>query len=98
MQICQWMEAMKDELRYMQDNEVWDLVRLSNGVKIVGCKWLFKIKRDSKGNVERVEAKLVSKGFTQTESIYFNETFRFILSMFAQIDLELHWMDVKTAF
>lgn len=90
MQICQWMEAMKDELRYMQDNEVWDLVRLSNGVKIVGCKWLFKIKRDSKGNVERVEAKLVSKGFTQTEGIDFNETFRFILSMFAQIDLELH--------
>ncbi|RVW45632.1 Retrovirus-related Pol polyprotein from transposon TNT 1-94 [Vitis vinifera] len=42
---------MKDEMKSMKDNGVWDLVELPEGVKPIGCKWIFKTKRDSKGNI-----------------------------------------------
>jgi len=64
---------MKDEMKSMQDNDVWNLVKLPKGVKPIGCKWIFKTKRDSKGNVERYKARLVAKGFTQKEDIDYNK-------------------------
>ena len=54
----------EDELRSMSTNKVWDLVEISDGVKLVGCKWVYKTKRDSKGKDERFKARLVAKGFT----------------------------------
>ena len=67
-----WIEAIEDELRSMSTNEVWDLVEIPDGVKQVGCKWVYKTKRDSKGKVERFKARLVAKGFTQKEGIDYN--------------------------
>ena len=55
---------MNEEYKSMQDNQVWDLVPLPEGKKPIGCKWIFKTKRDSEGNVERYKARLVAKGFT----------------------------------
>ena len=52
---------MKEELKSMNDNEVWDLVELPKEIKIVGCKWIFKTKHDSKGNIEIYKARLVAK-------------------------------------
>lgn len=60
-----WIDAMNDELKSMDQNKVWDIVELPEGYKIVRCKWLFKTKHDSKGNIERYKARLVAKGFTQ---------------------------------
>ncbi|KAL6331379.1 hypothetical protein AAG906_011316 [Vitis piasezkii] len=102
-----WIEAMKEEMKSMKDNGVWDLVELPEGVKPIGCKWIFKTKRDSKGNIVRYKARLVAKGFTQKEGIDYKETFspvsskdsfRIIMALVAHYDLELHQMDVKTAF
>nr|CAN65883.1 hypothetical protein VITISV_017046 [Vitis vinifera] len=70
-----WIEAMNEEYKSMQDNKVWELVPLPVGTKPIGCKWIFKTKRDSNGNVERYKTRLVAKGFTQKEGIDFKETF-----------------------
>ncbi|XP_073107248.1 uncharacterized protein [Elaeis guineensis] len=59
-----WYNAMKDEMNSMASNRVWDLVELPKGVKAIGCKWVFKTKKDSLGNIERYKARLVAKGFT----------------------------------
>ena len=76
-------------------------------MKPISCKWIFKTKRDSKGNTKRYKARLVAKGFTQREGINYNESFspvsskdlfRIIMALVAHFDLELHQMDVKTAF
>ena len=102
-----WIDAMNEEIKSMHDNDVWDLVQLPEGLKPIGCKWIFKIKRDSKGNTQRYKARLVAKGFTQCEGIDYNETFspvsskdsfRIIMALVAHFNLELHQMDVKTAF
>ncbi|KAL5815400.1 hypothetical protein ACOSQ4_026041 [Xanthoceras sorbifolium] len=102
-----WYNAMIDEMSSMKSNKVWDLVELPNGAKAIGCKWVFKTKKDSLGNIERYKARLVAKGFTQKEGIDYTETFspvskkdslRVILALVAQFDFELQQMDVKTAF
>ena len=98
---------MNEEIKSMKDDDVWDLVPLPEVVKPIGCKWIFKTKRDSKGDVERYKARLVAKGYTQKEGIDYKETFspvsskdsfRTIMALVAHFDLELHQMDVKTAF
>ncbi|RVW85342.1 Retrovirus-related Pol polyprotein from transposon TNT 1-94 [Vitis vinifera] len=102
-----WYNAMKNEMSSMRCNDVWDLVELLNGVKTIGCKWVFKTKKDSLGNIERYKARLVAKGFTQKEGIDYTETFSpvskkdslcIILALVAHFDLELQQMDVKTTF
>jgi Reverse transcriptase (RNA-dependent DNA polymerase) len=59
-----WIKAMDKEIKSMYDNKVWDIILLSEGVKPISCKWIFKTKKDSKGNVERYKARLVAKRFT----------------------------------
>ena len=102
-----WIDAMNEEYKSMQDNDARDLYPLFEGMKPIGCKWIFKSKRDSKGDIERYKAHLVAKGFTQKEDIDFKETFspvstkdsfRTVMALVAYFDLELHQMDAKTAF
>ena len=57
-----WLEAMQDKMRSMSTNSVWDLEKIPKGAKTVGCRWVYKIKYDSKGNVERFKVRLVAKG------------------------------------
>ena len=91
----------------MAENNVWDLIEFSEGFKWVGCKWVFKTKRDSNGNIEWFKVRLIAKGYTQKDDIDYKETFspvskkdslRIIMALVTQYDLELHQMDVKTAF
>jgi len=70
-----WLDAMKDELKSMTHNDVWDLVELPKECKRVGCKWVFKTKHDFQGNIERYKARFVAKGFTQKYGIDYKETF-----------------------
>jgi hypothetical protein len=54
-----WHEAMEEELRSMSSNDVWDLVEIPNGAKRVSCKWVYKIKYDSKEKIKRFKVRLV---------------------------------------
>ncbi|KAL6329782.1 hypothetical protein AAG906_037488 [Vitis piasezkii] len=80
-----WYNAMKDEMNSMANNQVWDLVELPKCAKVIGCKWVFKTKRDSSGNIERYKARL-------------KDSFWIIMALVAHFDMELHQMDVKTTF
>ena len=98
---------MKFELDSMYSNQVWDLVKVPNGIKPVGCKWVYKRKRGIDGNVETFKARLVVKGYTHKKGIDYGETFsliamlkssRILLSIAAHYDYEIWKMDVKNAF
>ena len=102
-----WEEAIQVEYQSLLDNQTWTLVPLPEGRKTVGCKWIFRHKLGADGNIERFKARLVAKGFTQTYGIDYNETFapvaklqslRLLLAIAAIEDLEVHQMDVKSAF
>jgi hypothetical protein len=59
-----WLEAMEDEMRSMSTNRVWDLEEIPKRAKTVDCKWVYKTKCDSKGNIEIFKARLMAKCFT----------------------------------
>ena len=60
-----WVKAMKSELDSMYSNQVWDLVKVPNGIKSIGCKWDYKRKRGIDGKVENFKARLVAKEYTK---------------------------------
>ena len=103
----EWMNAMDNEIKSLKKHNVWELVELPEGRKTVGCKWIYKLKHDENGNIERYKARLVAQGFSQREGVDYDETFspvvrfesiRTVLALAAQFGLSLHQMDVKTAF
>ena len=91
----------------IKENQVWKWLELLKRLKAIGNKWVLTVKRKEDGIIERYKARLVAKGYTQNEGINYDETFssivrfvliRLILAIVASLDLELHQMDVKTAF
>ena len=102
-----WQRAMDEEIASLYANSTWELERLPDGAKALPVKWVYKVKRDAKGNIERYKARLVVKGFMQEEGIDFTEvyapvskhtTLRAFLAEVAACDMELQHLDVKTAF
>ena len=78
-----------------------------NNKNIIGCKWVFKIKRNVDGEVDRFKARLVAQGYSQEAGVDFNEVFapvarynyiRSVLAISNQLNLDVHQMDVKSAF
>ena len=91
----------------MYDNQVWTLIDPPEGLKTIGCKWVFKKKTDMDGNVHAFKARLVAKGFKQTHDIDYDKTFspvtilksiRILLAIPAYYDYKIWKMDVKIAF
>ncbi|KAK8590170.1 hypothetical protein V6N12_024552 [Hibiscus sabdariffa] len=70
-----WLEAMRSEMDSMSNNQVWTLVEQPEGIKPIGCKWVFKKKTDMDGNVQTYKGRLVAKGFRQIHGIDYDETF-----------------------
>ena len=76
-----WDAAMDEDYRSLMANDTWDLVPLPKGRKLVICKWVYRTKYASDRSVERLKARLVSKGFSQVEGIDYNETFAPVTKM-----------------
>ena len=97
-----WLQAMKSKMQSMYDNQVRNLVDPPKGAKVIGCKWVHKIKHDM-----TFKSRLVAKGFKQTHGIDYDETFspvvilksiRILLAIAAYYDYKIWKMDVKIAF
>ena len=99
--------AMEEEMESLAKNNTWDLVELPEGRSVVGCKWVFKLKRKVDGSIERYKARLVATGYSQVEGIDFHEIFspvvklvsiRTVLALTVLLNLESEQLDVKTTF
>ncbi|KAG8472686.1 hypothetical protein CXB51_034612 [Gossypium anomalum] len=102
-----WRRAVEEEICALEKNATWTITDLPQGKKAVGCKWIFAVKYNSNGSIQRYKARLVARGFTQTYGIDFTETFapvaklntiRVLLSLAVNCDWKLHQLDVKNAF
>jgi hypothetical protein len=70
-----WREAMDDEYQVLIENKTWHLVPPSSTHNIIDCKWVYRIKKNADGTIDRYKARLVAKGFKQRYGIYYEETF-----------------------
>ena len=60
-----WRRAMSEEYDALIRNGTWELVPSDPSHNVVGCKWIFRIKRNFDGSIDRFKARLVAKGFHQ---------------------------------
>ncbi|XP_020577275.1 uncharacterized protein LOC110022585 [Phalaenopsis equestris] len=61
-----WRLAVMEEINALKRNNTWTVIDLPKDKKTVGCKWVFTVKFNADGSVERYKTRLVAKGFTQT--------------------------------
>ena len=85
-------------MKSLKINNVWALVDPPEGVKPIGCKWIFKRKRGTDGQVETYKAHLVAKGYRQRYDIDYGEmlspvamlkSIRIMLALAAHLDYEI---------
>ncbi|KAL0436247.1 UNVERIFIED_CONTAM: Retrovirus-related Pol polyprotein from transposon TNT 1-94 [Sesamum radiatum] len=102
-----WKEAINSEIESIMQNHTWELMDLPPGSTPLGCKWILKRKYKADGSIDKYKARLVAKGFKRKEGLDFFDTYspvtritsiRVLIAIAALYDLEIHQMDVKTAF
>ena len=102
-----WQEAMEEEHAALVAHGTWELEDKPAGANVVGCRWVFHLKRDSAGNIIQYKARLVAQGFSQVPGVDFFDTYapvakmaaiRTSLAISAERDYEIHQVDVKNAY
>lgn len=103
----EWCKAMDIEIVALEDNGTWLICSLPEGKQAVGCKWVFKIKLNADGTIERYKARVVAKGYTQQEGLDYVETFspvaklatvKLLLAVAAAKGWSLSQLDISNAF
>ena len=98
---------MQQEMEALWKNKTWFLVPKNQAMNVVGNKWVYRIKRNPDGTVQRLKARLVAKGFHQRPCIDFGETFspivkastvRIILTITVAKSWEIKQLDINNAF
>ena len=106
-QAADWRNAMHEEMRSLMSNGTWQVESVPANAKVLPVKWVYTVKRGADGQILRFKARLVAKGFHQVTGVDYNEVYapvskhaslRALLAIAAQQDLEIHHLDVKTAF
>lgn len=102
-----WKLAMQEDYHALQKNKTWSLIPLPLGKTAIGCKWVFSVKENLNGTIQRNKARLVAKGFRQREGIDFHETFspvvkptttRVLLSLALTHNWSIRKIDISNVF
>jgi histone deacetylase 1/2 len=102
----QWIMTEEEELNSLFKAGTWIVVDRSKRL-VVDSKWVYKIKQQADGLVERYKARLVARGFTQRSGYDFDEIFslvvryeslRLLFALFAQREWKSQQYDIKTTF
>lgn len=103
----EWTLVAQQEYEALMKNHTWDLVPLPADRKAVGCKWLFKLKKNPDGTIAWYKGRLVVKGYLQEAGIDFQDTFslvvkpmtiRVVLSLAIKLEWQLRQVDINNAF
>nr|GEU95260.1 putative reverse transcriptase, RNA-dependent DNA polymerase, Gag-polypeptide of LTR copia-type [Tanacetum cinerariifolium] len=101
-----YISAMNNEIEALNRNKTWIVTDLPPNRKDIGCKWVYKIKYKSNGEIETYKARLVAKGYSQREGIDYEETFslvkmvtvRCLIALVVKNQWDMYQLDVNNAF
>ena len=102
-----WIKAMDDEINSLRKNNTWKLEKIPRDRKVIGCKWVFKLKQIPGSKELKYKARLVAQGFSQHYGSDYNEKFapvvrpvtlRALLVVAGKRKLFVEHYDAKTAF
>jgi hypothetical protein len=65
-----WADAMDREIETLEQAGTWQTVTREANINLVDCKWIFHIKRNADGTINKHKARLVAQGFTQVYHIW----------------------------
>ena len=100
-------KAMNIEIQSLADNKTWVLTEIPKGSKALPCKWVYNIKTNPDGSIEKFKARLVIKVFNTRPREDIKQTFspvarmatiRSIQSIAASENMYLSQFDVSTVF
>lgn len=75
-QASEWKQAIHDEMTSLIQRTTWENIdHLPPGRRCIDSKWVFRLKKDCKGNISKYKARLVARGFSQQKGIDYNETY-----------------------
>lgn len=66
---------MEDEIGNCAEANTWSLVPCTPDMNMLGSKWVFRIKLNANGTLDKLKARLVAQGFDQEEGIDYLETY-----------------------
>jgi hypothetical protein len=102
-----WKAAADKEFASLTKMKTWTLTELPAGRKAITSKWVFRIKRNANGSIDKYKCRVVARGFNQTYGVDFTETFapvvrssslRSMLAYAVQRKMKIDQMDVETAY
>ena len=102
-----WEGAMLKEFNSHVENGTWKLVKRQPHMKVLPCKWVYKIKTDSEGKPILFKCRAVIGGHRQTYGVDFELTYapvsrlttmRDVMSVAAHHGWQVHQIDISTAF
>uniref|UniRef100_A0A803P5Z5 CCHC-type domain-containing protein n=1 Tax=Cannabis sativa TaxID=3483 RepID=A0A803P5Z5_CANSA len=106
-QFKHWLLAMDKETQALEHNKTWIITKLPPGHKAIGCKWVYKVKYDRSGAVERFKARLVAKVYNQRHGIDYSQTYapvvkfntlKVFMALAAMNNWNVHQLDTNNAF
>ena len=95
----EWIDAMVDEIKSLSNNNVFKVVEKPENRKIISCRWVYALKKNSCGDIIRHKARMFAKGYSKVRGIDYDDVFapvvrwdtmRFLLAHVARNDMELN--------
>jgi hypothetical protein len=87
-----WRQSIDEEMRSLLENGTWEL---AEGVRPVPPRWVYEIKRDAQGNIDRYKSRVVAKGYLQRQGVDFEELYAPVSSTQSSRRC-LHWWRLRT--
>ena len=96
-----WKSAIALEFQSLAEKQTWKIVNRPNDQTVIGCKWVFAVKRNEHGKIQRYKARVIAQGYIQTAGVDYTDTYapvastssiRVLLSLCVQLGYKIHGM------
>ena len=102
-----WRDSMQAEIKALKNRGVWRVIPVPDGIRLIKSKYVYRVKKNWLGKIIKRKSRLVVQGFSQVEGVDYDQTFapvakvttfRLLLALSKVLKLQIHQLDVDSAF